>query len=190
MIRCGFSSSEGPAELNSHDRASALAALSRSCSAIPAKYLLRRLRDMRSDLTSRDVASAIEHSIAVWSEGRSKPYRRKLYSVLWAIRNDKKLFVKHDPWDVAWIKEDSLIENGSTRAKARAEESTIAISRKLHATITSIEADIKQQLQQFSLRRCPRCNSSDFERIAIQIRSADEGMTQLLQCTACNHRFR
>jgi DNA-directed RNA polymerase subunit M/transcription elongation factor TFIIS len=191
MIRCGFSSSEGSAELSSHDRESAFAALHASCSVIPKKRLLKRLSNMRSDLTTLHFASAIEHGIAVWSEGRSKPYRRKLYSILWAIRNERKLFARHDPWDLAWIKEDALISSGlSSKITRDHDSSSIALSTKLHGTITHIEADLKEQLKRFTLRRCPRCQSQDFERIAVQTRSADEGMTQMLQCTACNHRFK
>jgi DNA-directed RNA polymerase subunit M/transcription elongation factor TFIIS len=187
MIRCGFTSSEGSAELSSHDRACALAGLRTACSAIPKTRLLKRLGHLRSDLTAHHVASAIEHGIAVWSEGRSKPYRRKLYSILWAIRNERRLFVRHDPWDLAWIKEDSLISNSTSASSAA---SSIALSAKMQQTIAMIENDLKEQLKQFSLRRCPRCRSEDLERIAVQIRSADEGMTQMMQCTSCFHRFR
>lgn len=188
MIRCGFTSSEGSAELSSHDRACAFAGLQSACQAIPRQRLLKRLGHLRSDLTAHHIASAIEHGIAVWSEGRSKPYRRKLYSILWAIRNERRLFAKHDPWELAWVKEDSLISNSGTTK--RDTDSSVALSAKLQQTISLIEKDLKEQLKQFSLRRCPRCRSQDLERIAVQTRSADEGMTQMMQCTSCYHRFR
>jgi DNA-directed RNA polymerase subunit M/transcription elongation factor TFIIS len=184
MIRCGFSSSEGSSELTSHDRSSALSALVRTCKAIPRSRLVQRVKSMRSDLTAQQIASAIEHGMAVWSEGRSKPYRRKLYSILWAIRNEKKLFAKYDPWDLSWIKEDVLISNSRNR------EHNINLSPCFNDLISRVESDLKLQLQKFSVRRCPRCKSQDLERIAVQTRSADEGMTQMLQCTSCNHRFK
>lgn len=131
-------------------------------------------------------ASAIEHGVAVWSEAKTKTYRRKLYSILWAMRNDPNLFTRFDPWDLAYVKEDLLLVSDS------------ASSASSHLSIGEVIGDLEKALKErlnlhkssSSQRKCSRCGSTDLERIALQLRSADEGMTQMMQCTSCNHRFK
>lgn len=132
-------------------------------------------------------ASAIEHGIAVWSEARSKSYRRKLYSILWAMRNDSLIFSRFDPWDLAYVKEDLLLVSSGSR-----EAGYTKVSEKSEAVVSEVERILKERLRilEVKARACPRCGSTELERIALQLRSADEGMTQMMQCTSCNHRFK
>lgn len=127
------------------------------------------------------VARAIEHGIAVWSEGKAKPYARKLYSVLAALRCEDRLLQRHEPWELAFLKEESLIREESTVMQ----QSLASLTAKLD----SLEAQLKTRISQ-PRRACPRCGSKDMERISVQTRSADEGMTMMLQCTSCQQRVR
>lgn len=130
-----------------------------------------------------EIASAVEHGVAVWSELKEKVYQRKMYSLLWAIRSLPRLVVTYDPWDLAWIKEEVFADDSG-----------------LAKTTNSLNLDglsfaeqlIKQRMADTGVRRmvCPKCKSKEIERIAVQTRSADEGMTQMKQCTMCYHRWR
>jgi hypothetical protein len=163
------------------------------------------------------VAGVIEHGVAVWSEARGRQYARKLYSILWALRCDPALLARVDPWDLAFIKEESLIQppqqthasggggggggNGGANAGppsgARANAGPLLTNeRRVHevqAMVDALQEKLKARVEAVSViakRACPRCGSSETERIAVQTRSADEGMTQMLQCTSCGQRVR
>jgi DNA-directed RNA polymerase subunit M/transcription elongation factor TFIIS len=127
------------------------------------------------------VARAIEHGIAVWSEGKAKPYARKLYSILAALRVEERLLARHEPWELAFLKEETLIREESSAAQ----QTLAAVTARLDA----LEAQLKARIEK-PRRACPRCGSTDMERIAVQTRSADEGMTMMLQCTSCQQRVR
>jgi len=127
------------------------------------------------------VARAIEHGIAVWSENKARPYARKLYSILAALRVEERLLVRHEPWEIAFLREETLIREESSAAQ----QTLAAVTARLDA----LEAQLKSRIEQ-PRRPCPRCGSTDMERIAVQTRSADEGMTMMLQCTSCHQRVR
>lgn len=129
------------------------------------------------------IAVAIEHGICVWSEAKARPYSRKLYSILWALRQDVAVTLSRaEPWDLAFLKEDSLLKNEKT---AEANTALAALTAKMDR----LEATLKARLSA-PRRSCPRCGCKDMERIALQLRAADEGMTTMLQCTNCSQRIR
>lgn len=132
-----------------------------------------------------DVARAMEHGIAVWSQARSRPYSRKLYSLFWVLRHEPSaaaLLTRHQPWEVAFVKEDSMMREQRDKAQSSA---VAALGQKLDR----LEATLKSRLTA-PRRSCPRCGCRDMERIALQLRAADEGMTTMLQCTNCSQRVR
>lgn len=132
----------------------------------------------------RAAAMAIEHGVAVWSETKAKPYARKLYSILWALRCEDRLLSRHDPWELAFVREESLVREEEAKT-AGIQQTVAALSAKLDA----LEVQLKARIQE-PRRPCPRCGSTDMERIALQTRSGDEGMTTMLQCTHCHQRVR
>jgi DNA-directed RNA polymerase subunit M/transcription elongation factor TFIIS len=144
------------------------------------------------------VARAIEHGVAVWSEARSRQYARKLYSILWALRCDPALLARADPWDLAFLREESLIHaQGAGRRAEQPQQPQQPPSQEplqqVTAMLDALQETLKKRVERVSVvakRACPRCGSHETERIAVQTRSADEGMTQMLQCTACGQRVR
>jgi len=146
-------------------------------------------------ITLPEFASAIEHGILVWSERRSRQYVRKLYSILWVIRKDATILRRFDPWDLAYVKEDMMTteEVGAQAANdgAAQHESVLnTIRPKISQLETVLKERVKAAMSSTRKRKCPRCGSEDLERIALQLRAADEGMTTMMQCTSCSHRFR
>jgi len=145
-------------------------------------------------ITLPEFASAIEHSILVWSERRSRQYVRKLYSILWVIRKDPTILRRFDPWDIAYVKEDMMTteaESATREDDASGGESMLnTIRPKISQLETVLKERVKAAMASSRKRKCPRCGSEDLERIALQLRSADEGMTTMMQCTSCSHRFR
>ena len=105
------------------------------------------------------------------------------------------LFRRFEPWELAFAREESLVAaredtmggmgTGMSGSGDQGGSSLAALLAKLDA----LEVKLKEQITQ-PRRRCPRCGSVDMERIAVQTRSADEGMTMMLQCTACQQRIR
>lgn len=165
----------------------ALSAESRRRAAASLEQAVRRSaapEAVRRFTSPRAVALAIEHGVAVWSETKAKPYARKLYSILWALRCEDRLLARHDPWELAFLREESLVRD--TEAQSAGMQQTIAA---LTAKLDALEAQLKARIQQ-PRRPCPRCGSTDMERIALQIRRGDEGMTTMLQCTHCHQRIR
>lgn len=172
--------------------------------------MARRLGDPAASETV--VAQAIEHGVAVWSEARGRQYARKLYSILWALRCDPNLLARADPWDFAFLREESLIHAqappptfhaGTSRsdqaaaaapaAPAAPHQSQERKMQQVTGMIDALQEALKKRVERVSVvakRACPRCGSHETERIAVQTRSADEGMTQMLQCTACGQRVR
>lgn len=132
-----------------------------------------------------EIAAAIEHGVAVWSEMKEKLYQRKVYSILWALRSSPQLVVSYDPWDLAWVKEEALVMDPAGRGHTATNTLDVA-------GLSFVEQLVKQRLAGSGVRRlvCPKCKSKEVERISVQTRSADEGMTQMKQCTACFHRWR
>lgn len=137
----------------------------------------------RRFVSPQAVALAIEHGVAVWSETKAKPYARKLYSILWALRCENRLLARHDPCELAFLREESLVRDAETQSGLQ--QTIAALTGKLDA----LEAQLKTRIQQ-PRRPCPRCGSTDMERIALQLRRGDEGMTTMLQCTHCHQRIR
>jgi DNA-directed RNA polymerase subunit M/transcription elongation factor TFIIS len=130
-------------------------------------------------------ALAIEFGIAMWSECRTRPYARKLYSVLWALRHPpsaEMLLARCEPCEVAFVREDTMMKH------EEAGEGNAAVAA-LQARLDALEAALKTRLTA-PRRSCPRCGCKDMERIALQLRAADEGMTTMLQCTQCSQRIR
>lgn len=136
-----------------------------------------------------EIASAVEHGVAVWSELKEKVYQRKLYSLLWAIRSLPRLVVTYDPWDLAWIKEEVFADDSGLAKSTNSSDPTNSLNLD---GLSFAEQLIKQRMADTGVRRmvCPKCRSKEIERIAVQTRSADEGMTQMKQCTMCYHRWR
>lgn len=140
-----------------------------------------------------EIASAVEHGVAVWSELKEKVYQRKMYSLLWAIRSIPRLIVTYDPWDLAWIKEEVFADDSGLAKSTAAEPCTTGPTNSLNLDgLSFAEQLVKQRMADTGVRRmvCPKCKSKEIERIAVQTRSADEGMTQMKQCTMCYHRWR
>lgn len=167
----------------------------------------RRLGDAA---TPEAVAHVVEHGIAVWSEAKARQYARKLYSLLWALRSEPNLLARADPWDLAFLREESLIQSSSWAAGNEAGAVALATStaaspqgslqnaqernlQHINEIVDKLQAELKERVERVSVvakKACPRCGSHETERIAVQTRSADEGMTQMLQCTACGQRVR
>jgi DNA-directed RNA polymerase subunit M/transcription elongation factor TFIIS len=157
-------------------------------------------------VTLPEFASAIEHGILVWSERRSRQYMRKLYSIMWVIRKDPAIFRRFDPWDIAYVKEDAMTPDEGVRGEGdggeagggeggggeggRGPSSLESIRPKIARLEAVLKERVKAAMASTTKRKCKRCGSEDLERIALQLRSADEGMTTMMQCTSCSHRFR
>jgi DNA-directed RNA polymerase subunit M/transcription elongation factor TFIIS len=171
------------------ERERVISVLSDACRRIGKERCTVR-KGAEATITTTKFAAAIEHGIAVWSEAKSKSYRRKLYSILWAMRNDSHLFSRYDPWDLAYVKEDLLlpVSHSTAEPHTHAHDHSAADDE----TISALEKMLKERLRclEVKVRACPKCGSTELERIALQLRSADEGMTQMMQCTSCNHRFK
>lgn len=193
MITCGSENvlyrNDGP--MSEEERTRAITVLTDACVRMGTRCVLRKAkghhRSAGAKIPVHKFAGAIEHGIAVWSEAKTKTYRRKLYSILWAMRDDPNLFTRFDPWDLAYIKEDLLLVADSAAASSSGPLSVVEV-------VSDLEKALKERLVlhkgSSSQRACTRCGSTDLERIALQLRSADEGMTQMMQCTSCNHRFK
>jgi DNA-directed RNA polymerase subunit M/transcription elongation factor TFIIS len=173
MILSGLNVQE-PTTLSMETRRAAIVSIERALRSQP-PAVLRRFTDNQA------VARAAEHGIAVWSETKARPYARKLYSILAALRCEERLLVRHEPWELAFLKEESMIREDSS-----AIHQTLAT---LNSKLDALETQLKSRIEQ-PRRPCPRCGSTDMERISVQTRSADEGMTNMLQCTHCNQRVR
>lgn len=145
-------------------------------------------------VTRTEFAGAIEHGIAVWSEGKNKQYTRKLYSLLYSIRKDPGIFRRFDPWDLAYVKEEILMIKTASDEDGMSNPHVDLLETRVKPKLAKLEEALKERVRKASglrgSRTCPRCGSSDLERIALQLRSADEGMTTMMQCTGCNHRFK
>lgn len=145
-------------------------------------------------VSSNEFAGAIEHGIAVWSEGKSKQYSRKLYSLLYSIRKDPGVFRRFDPWDLAYVKEEVLMIRTASDEDGIRNPHIDLLETHVKPRLAKLEEVLKERVRKASgsvrSRTCPRCGSPDLERIALQLRSADEGMTTMMQCTVCNHRFK
>jgi DNA-directed RNA polymerase subunit M/transcription elongation factor TFIIS len=161
------------------------------------------------------VAAAVEHGLAVWSEAKPKLYARKLYSVLWALRAEANaeptsasaLLRKFEPWELAFVREESMLPgaddgnggNGysgggdddgpSASASASSAGSGTTSLAALFEKMDALEKRLKEHITQ-PRRKCPRCGSADMMRIAVQTRSGDEGMTNMMQCISCHQRIR
>jgi DNA-directed RNA polymerase subunit M/transcription elongation factor TFIIS len=157
----------------------------------PNAYL--RHKSHRS-VSNAEFAGAIEHGIAIWSEGKSKQYGRKLYSILYSIRKDPTVFKRFDPWDLAYVKEEVLMVRTAYDEDGARSVNSDLFETVVKSKISALEEILKARVSKASgfakSRTCPRCGSSDLERIALQLRSADEGMTTMMQCTGCSHRFK
>jgi DNA-directed RNA polymerase subunit M/transcription elongation factor TFIIS len=131
------------------------------------------------------IGVAVEFGIALWSEFKTKPYARKLYSILWTLRHGpstEQLLTRCEPCEVAFVREDTMMKN---EASTEANAAVATLSSKLDR----LEVALKTRLTA-PRRSCPRCGCRDMERIALQLRAADEGMTTMLQCTNCSQRIR
>jgi DNA-directed RNA polymerase subunit M/transcription elongation factor TFIIS len=164
-----------PAALSADSRRRAVASLEQAVRRSAAPEAVRRFSCPRA------AARALEHGVAVWSETKAKPYARKLYSILWALRCEDRLLQRTDPWELAFLREESLVREDSSTFH----QTLAALNTKLDV----LEGELKARIAQ-PRRPCPRCGSTDMERIAVQTRSADEGMTMMLQCTQCSQRVR
>lgn len=175
-------------------RSDAIGHLCAALSVAPARHAMARR--LGGTAAPAAVAQAIEHGIAVWSEARGRQYARKLYSILWALHCDPGLLGRADPWDLAYLREESLIQQQQIAGAASGSGAAPCQERKLqqiNAEMDLLQARLKERVEAVSVvakRACPRCGSHETERIAVQTRSADEGMTQMLQCTSCGQRVR
>jgi DNA-directed RNA polymerase subunit M/transcription elongation factor TFIIS len=152
--------------------------------------MARRLGDAAKPTS---VAMVIEHGIAVWSEAKCKQYARKLYSILWALRCEPLVLSRADPWDLAFLREESLIQTVPEEGSSSLQNAHDHKLQEIGAMIDALQRELKERVEKVSVvakRACPRCGSNETERIAVQTRSADEGMTQMLQCTSCGQRVR
>jgi hypothetical protein len=151
----------------------------------------RRPTELRSEANVSDgvTAAAIEFGIALWSEFKTRPYARKLYSILWTLRHPpsaEQLLTRCEPCEVAFVREDTMMGFAAGAGDVREGGADLAA---LSSKLDALEAALKTKLTA-PRRSCPRCGCRDMERIALQLRAADEGMTTMLQCTQCSQRIR
>lgn len=129
-------------------------------------------------------ALALEHGVLLWSGGLRRRYMRKMvfvYAVLkmWNVHMVKKL---PPPWKFAFAREASFsprLRNANEDDSGRVEEVERVLTH-----ISSLADKSKRSL------KCKSCGSDQIEDVAIQTRSADEGMTYFHRCCICSSTFK
>lgn len=150
--------------------------------------ILRSVESVDSVWVPGDRASyavAMEHGAFLWSGGLKRRYMRKMVFLvallqLWNTEQRKKLPV---PWKLAFAKESSFFPATTDPSSVE----TNADVDNIEAVLTHVSNTVNAQK---IVLKCRSCGSDQIEDVAIQTRSADEGMTYFHRCCICSATFR
>lgn len=131
---------------------------------------------------SAEYAAQVEHGLMLWSGGRERAYRRKALVLLEVLRR-RDITLNTPPYALAFCRELTFAQHARDMAERR--DATAS-------TIAGVEGALKRRSTSTTTAkvRCPNCGGDEVEEVAIQARSADEGMVYRHVCCTCMHQFK
>ena len=162
------------------------------------KYVLFLNKELDNELISRQIEKSIFNNIIKYTKKNN--IQRK-----WANIHFKSLYIARIRSIYSNIKEDSYLKNTNFKNKIlNGEIDPISISTLSNYDIFPenwkdlIEENMKKDKLKYELKpeamtdvfKCRKCGSRSCSYYEVQTRSADEPMTQFINCLDCGNRWR